>query len=68
MTLGYNFGKVGRYISSVRIYQTVNNVFTITKYKGIDPEVEQGGTAPGVDSNNFYPKTRTFMFGLNVIF
>ncbi|WP_316634015.1 TonB-dependent receptor [uncultured Flavobacterium sp.] len=68
MTLGYNFGKVSRYISSVRIYQTVNNVFVITKYRGIDPEVEQGGTAPGVDSNNFYPKTRTYMFGLNVIF
>lgn len=68
MTLGYNFGKVGRYISSVRIYQTINNVFVITKYTGIDPEVEQGGTAPGVDSNNFYPKTRTYMFGLNVSF
>ncbi|QSB29150.1 TonB-dependent receptor [Flavobacterium sp. CLA17] len=68
MTLGYNFGKVGRYISSVRIYQTINNLFVITKYSGIDPEVEQGGTAPGVDSNNFYPKTRTYMFGLNVIF
>lgn len=68
MTLGYNFGKVGRYINSVRIYQTVNNLFVITKYSGIDPEVEQGGTAPGVDSNNFYPKTRTYMFGLNVIF
>jgi len=68
MTLGYNFGKVGKYIQSVRIYQTINNVFVITKYTGIDPEVEQGGTAPGVDSNNFYPKTRTYMFGLNVIF
>ncbi|MFB9080714.1 SusC/RagA family TonB-linked outer membrane protein [Flavobacterium procerum] len=68
MTLGYNFGKVSKYISSIRIYQTINNVFVITKYSGIDPEVEQGGTAPGVDSNNFYPKTRTYMFGLNVIF
>ncbi|MEO8239259.1 MAG: TonB-dependent receptor [Flavobacterium sp.] len=68
MTLGYDFGKVGRYIQKIRIYETINNVFVITKYSGIDPEVEQGGTAPGVDSNNFYPKTRTFMFGLNVIF
>lgn len=68
MTLGYNFGKVGRFIQNVRIYETINNLFVITKYSGIDPEVEQGGTAPGVDSNNFYPKTRTFMFGLNVIF
>ncbi|EJL64844.1 SusC/RagA family TonB-linked outer membrane protein [Flavobacterium sp. CF136] len=68
MTLGYDFGRVGKYIQKIRIYETINNVFVITKYSGIDPEVEQGGTAPGVDSNNFYPKTRTFMFGLNVIF
>ncbi|WP_433763919.1 SusC/RagA family TonB-linked outer membrane protein [Flavobacterium ginsenosidimutans] len=68
MTLGYDFGSVGKYIKKLRIYETVNNLFVITKYTGIDPEVEQGGTAPGVDSNNFYPKTRTFLFGLNVIF
>ncbi|WP_163407277.1 SusC/RagA family TonB-linked outer membrane protein [Flavobacterium ajazii] len=68
LTLGYDFGKVGKYIKKIRIYETVNNLFVITKYSGIDPEVEQGGTAPGVDSNNFYPKTRTFLFGLNVVF
>lgn len=68
MTIGYDFGKVGRYIKKIRIYETINNLFVITKYSGIDPEIEQGGTAPGVDSNNFYPKTRTFLFGLNVIF
>ncbi|MRX69763.1 iron complex outermembrane recepter protein [Flavobacterium resistens] len=68
MTLGYDFGKVGRYIKKIRIYETVNNLFVITKYNGIDPEVEQGGTAPGVDSNNFYPKTTTFLFGMNVVF
>ncbi|MEN2401826.1 TonB-dependent receptor [Flavobacterium sp. MC2016-06] len=68
MTLGYNFGKMGRFIQNVRIYETINNVFVITKYSGVDPEVEQGGTAPGVDSNNFYPKTRTYLFGVNVIF
>ena len=68
MTFGYDFGKVGKYIKKIRIYETINNLFVITKYSGIDPEVEQGGTAPGVDSNNFYPKTRTFLFGLNVIF
>jgi iron complex outermembrane receptor protein len=68
LTLGYDFGKVGRYIKKVRIYETINNLFVITNYTGIDPEVEQGGTAPGVDSNNFYPKTRTFLFGVNVVF
>lgn len=68
LTLGYDFGKVGRYIKKIRIYETINNLFVITNYTGIDPEVEQGGTAPGVDSNNFYPKTRTFLFGVNVVF
>jgi iron complex outermembrane receptor protein len=45
-----------------------NNVFIITKYRGIDPEINQGGLAPGIDANNFYPRTRTFMFGVNVSF
>lgn len=67
-TLGYNFDNLGQFIKKLRLYSTVNNLFVITKYTGIDPEVEQGGTAPGVDSNNFYPKTRTVLFGLNVIF
>ncbi|GEL09709.1 iron complex outermembrane recepter protein [Flavobacterium glycines] len=67
-TLGYNFPQIHKYIKSLRIYSTVNNLFVITKYSGIDPEVEQGGTAPGVDSNNFYPKTRTVLFGLKASF
>jgi hypothetical protein len=46
----------------------VNNLFVITNYKGIDPEINQGGIAPGVDSKNFYPKTRTFLVGVNASF
>ncbi|WDF57300.1 SusC/RagA family TonB-linked outer membrane protein [Mucilaginibacter sp. KACC 22063] len=65
-TLGYTFDKVIKNVSSVRLYVTGNNIFTITQYKGIDPEVNQGGIAPGVDYNNFYPKTRTFLLGINV--
>ena len=67
-TLGYNFKNIHKFVKSLRMYTTVNNLFVITKYSGIDPEVEQGGTAPGVDSNNFYPKTRSFLLGLNVVF
>lgn len=67
-TLGYNFKNISKFVKSLRMYTTVNNLFVITKYSGIDPEVEQGGTAPGVDSNNFYPKTRSFLLGLNVVF
>jgi iron complex outermembrane receptor protein len=67
-TLGYNFKRIGSYIKSLRIYTSANNLFVITKYSGIDPEVEQGGIAPGVDSNNFYPKTRTVLFGVKATF
>ena len=67
-TLGYNFKGLGQSVKNLRIYTSVNNLFVITKYKGIDPEVEQGGIAPGIDSNNFYPKTRTVLFGVKATF
>jgi iron complex outermembrane receptor protein len=67
MTLGYTLKNPLKYVTSLRLYSTVNNLFVITKYTGVDPEVNQGGMAPGVDSNNFYPKTRTILFGLNIV-
>ncbi len=65
-TLSYTFTKPVKGINHVRVYVTGNNIFTITKYSGIDPEINQGGIAPGIDYNNFYPKTRTFLFGVNL--
>lgn len=67
-TLGYNFKNFSQYVKTLRFYASVNNLFVITKFTGMDPEVNQGGIAPGVDYNNFYPKTRTFLFGVNVSF
>jgi TonB-dependent starch-binding outer membrane protein SusC len=67
-TLGYTLKNLGNYVKSIRLYATGNNLFVITKFKGVDPEVNQGGLAPGIDYNNFYPKTRTFLFGANVTF
>lgn len=67
-TIGYNIKNTGQYIKSFRFYVSANNLFVITKYKGIDPEINQGGVSPGVDYNNFYPKTRTFLVGVNVSF
>jgi len=67
-TLGYNVDPKIKGIKSVRVYVTGDNLLTFTKYTGIDPEINQGGVAPGVDNNNFYPKTRVLMFGLNVSF
>ena len=66
LSLGYTINKPIKSISNIRVYATVNNLFVITKYTGVDPEVNMGGSAPGIDSNNFYPKTRTVLFGVNI--
>jgi iron complex outermembrane receptor protein len=65
-TLSYTFNTPVKGINNLRLYVTGNNILTITKYSGIDPEVNQGGVSPGIDYNNFYPKTRTVMVGVNV--
>lgn len=57
-------------ISRLQPYLTLNNVVTFTKYKGIDPEVNQygnSGTVQGVDYGT-YPQSKSFLFGLNVEF
>jgi iron complex outermembrane receptor protein len=69
LTLGYTFDKLGDWLQSLQIYATCNNVFTITGYKGLDPEVRMDGIDPGVDYRwSTYPHTRTFMAGLRVNF
>lgn len=64
ITLGYNVNlKSNKYVKSLRIYASGLNMFTITGYKGIDPEVNRGGLAPGNDERDKYPTTRTFTLG-----
>ncbi len=72
VTLGYNFPKkmirrVG--LSKLRLYFTGNNLLTWTPYTGFDPEVStmRSGLTPGVDYGS-YPRSRSFIFGLNVAF
>ncbi len=68
ITLGYSFKTNTPAINKLRLYVAANNLFIITKYRGIDPEINMGGLTPGIDNNNYYPKTRSFMAGVNVIF
>lgn len=64
ITLGYNVNlKSNKYVKSLRIYASGLNMFTITGYKGIDPEVNRSGLAPGNDERDKYPTTRTFTLG-----
>ncbi|GIM59833.1 SusC/RagA family TonB-linked outer membrane protein [Capnocytophaga canimorsus] len=59
ITLGYTFPTT-KY--NIRLYGTMQNVLTLTKYKGLDPEV-----FGGID-NNFYPRPKTYLVGLSVNF
>jgi TonB-linked SusC/RagA family outer membrane protein len=73
LSLGYTFpksliGKIG--LSNLRFYATGNNVFILTKYSGLDPEVStrrKTPLTPGVDSSP-YPRSRQVVFGLNLSF
>ena len=70
ITLGYtfNFGT-----SRPRVFGTLQNVFTITGYSGVDPSANIGlqpritSTVNGID-NNIYPRARTFSAGLSLTF
>ena len=73
LTVGYDFTKIWKTspFSQLRLYFTAQNLFTITGYKGMDPE---NGTAigsdswvTGVDVGN-YPQPRTYMVGVNIKF
>lgn len=68
ITLGYSFGSLGKYIKDFRLYVSVLNAFTFTKYKGIDPEVSTDGLTPGYDTRDRYPQVRSFTFGVNLSF
>ncbi|WP_315822903.1 hypothetical protein [Paraflavitalea speifideaquila] len=53
---------------SLRVYASALNLLVITKYKGLDPEVNRLGLDPGNDSRDKYPTMRTFTLGVNITF
>lgn len=67
-TLGYSFPDPIKGIRSLRLYVSGNNLALWTKYRGLDPEVSLSGLTPGLDNKDYYPRTRSFLFGLNVNF
>ncbi len=62
VALGYSFSNLNEGNTRLRLYTTVQNVFVVTPYEGLDPEINGG-----ID-NNFYPRPRTFLVGLNLNF
>lgn len=72
VTLGYDFTKKlvhNKNLGQLRLYASVLNAFTFTKYNGMDPEIGYGveDGAAGIDVG-YYPRPRTVMFGVNVKF
>jgi len=70
--LGYNIPLNSKAFRSARIYLAGNNLFLLTKYTGVDPEVSQnlsiGSSAPGIDVRDTYYKTRAMSVGINLSF
>ena len=68
LTVGYTFNlKENKFIRSARIYATGQNLLTITKYSGQDPEVNTTGVwDAGIDWCSFYPTVATFLIGVNI--
>jgi iron complex outermembrane receptor protein len=62
INVSYNVGKVFNNKANLRIGANVQNVFVVTKYKGLDPEIPNG-----ID-NNFYPRPRVFVLTANIDF
>lgn len=54
-------------ISKLRVYLSAENLFTLTSYHGMDPEIASGGTSLGIDKG-VYPQARTFSAGINLTF
>jgi TonB-linked SusC/RagA family outer membrane protein len=69
ITLGYNFKNIkSTYVKGIRVYASSLNTLVITKYKGLDPEINRLGLSPGLDDRDKYPTTRTFTMGVNFNF
>ncbi len=62
LNVGYNFGRIANNQATLRLSATIQNVFVITKYKGLDPELSSG-----ID-NNLYPRPRIYALGINLDF
>ncbi len=72
VTVGYDFARLMRsnFISKARLYFTAQNLFTFTKYSGMDPEIGYGygeDWVSGIDLG-YYPSARTFLVGVNIQF
>ncbi|MCQ2336457.1 MAG: SusC/RagA family TonB-linked outer membrane protein [Paludibacteraceae bacterium] len=70
ITVGFTIPlKPNKYVKHLRLYVTGQNLFTITKYSGLDPEVNVSSIDnAGINYIGFYPRVSSYLFGVNVTF
>ena len=68
VTASYDFNLESKYIKGLRLYLTGQNLFCLTSYSGVDPEVALTGLTPGIEGTSYYPRTRVFTLGVNLKF
>ena len=68
ISVSYDFDFKNEYVKKLRLYLTAQNLFCLTKYSGVDPEVGLSGIALGIEGTSYYPRTRTFTFGATITF
>jgi len=66
ITLGYNLKFTSAFIQKARFYLSAQNVFCLTGYSGVDPEVSLSGLAPGIESTSYYPRTAIGTIGVSI--
>lgn len=69
VTIGYTLNTSSiKYLKKARLYLSGQNLLTITKYSGRDPDIQVNGLEPGLETMNFYPRATTFTAGVNIGF
>ena len=68
LTASYDFKFENKYIKGLRLNLTGQNLFCLTSYSGVDPEVALTGLTPGIEGTSYYPRTRVFTLGVNIKF
>ena len=68
ISVSYDLNLKNDILRKIRLYLTAQNIFCLTGYSGVDPEVSLSGIAPGIEGTSYYPRTRSFTFGATFTF
>jgi TonB-dependent starch-binding outer membrane protein SusC len=68
LSVGYNIKTSWKYVKAIHLTLLAQDVFCITGYDGMDPEVNLSGLEPGIDPVSYYPRSTSITFGLNFTF